>query len=340
MHLFRKLYIRAIKIKFFTLLIAVLLFLILNTWVIRSLEPQTFENDLHAVWWLMTTMTTVGYGDVSPESAAGRIWTMLVIYPFGIGIFGLVIGMIVDSFSRHKKLKEEGKLMYKGKDHYIIIGWTLKSKEAAEELMMEEPETDILLIDELEKSPLTHERFHYINGSATNTSVLDQAGVARSKAVLIFAPPHIEDMDLADGRTLLIASSIEEYDTGTKTNIYTIAEILNKQHISMFRHANVDEFILSQHSASHLMAKSARHKGTSRIFSKLLNNGTEESELREILSVPEWRTYGDAFENLKKANILLISDENQLNVLQKLDAPLAPGTKLYVVGEAQGKQRS
>ncbi|WP_338780213.1 ion channel [Metabacillus sp. FJAT-52054] len=339
MYLFRKLYLKAIKIKFITLMAVTLLFLILNAWIMKALEPQTFESYLHVIWWLMTTMTTVGYGDVSPVTPAGRLWTMLVIYPFGIGIFGIVIGMIVDSFSKHKQMKEEGKLMYKGQNHYVIIGWSLKSKEAVKELLFEEPDTDLVLIDELEKSPVTHERFHYINGSATDSSTLDSAGISRSKAVLIFAPAHIEDMDLADGKTLLIASSIEEYDTGTEKNIYTIAEILNKQHVKMFKHANIDEFVLSQHSASHLMAKSARHHGTSTVFDKLLNNGNRDAELREIRSIPEWKTYRDAFDRLRQKNVLLLSDQKDMNVLQKLDEPLAPGTKLYVVCDEESLGR-
>ncbi|MGD7008571.1 ion channel [Metabacillus sp. 84] len=339
MILFRKLYVKAMKVKFLTLLAVTLLFLIINTWIMRVLEPETFESNLHAAWWLMTTMTTVGYGDVSPVTAAGRVWTMLVIYPFGIGIFGIVIGMIVDSFSKHKQMKEEGRLMYRGQHHYVLIGWTQKSREAAKELMLEEPEADLVLIDELEKSPMTHERFHYIQGSATDTAILDQAGAARAKAVLIFAPAHVEDMDLADGRTLLIASSIEEYDTGTESNIYTIAEILNKQHVKMFKHVSVDEFILSEHAASHLMARSARHHGTSTIFGKLLNNGRGGEELHEVSALPEWKTYRDAFESLKDKNALLLSDQEHINVLQKLDHPLAPGTKLYVVCDKESRKR-
>ncbi|WP_156505933.1 hypothetical protein [Bacillus sp. SJS] len=46
MYLFRKLYLKAIKIKFITLMTVTLLFLILNAWIMKALEPQT-KRDWH-----------------------------------------------------------------------------------------------------------------------------------------------------------------------------------------------------------------------------------------------------------------------------------------------------
>jgi voltage-gated potassium channel len=41
--------------------------------LVRIVEPETFDNLGLAYWWAVATVTTVGYGDVVPESPAGRI---------------------------------------------------------------------------------------------------------------------------------------------------------------------------------------------------------------------------------------------------------------------------
>lgn len=42
-------------------------------------QPEAFGSILHSMWWSMVTLTTVGYGDVYPITAAGRIFTCIVM---------------------------------------------------------------------------------------------------------------------------------------------------------------------------------------------------------------------------------------------------------------------
>jgi voltage-gated potassium channel len=338
---FRKLFLTASRYRYRTVILFTLFFIIINAEIIRFLEPETFESSLHAVWWILTTMTTVGYGDVYPTTEAGRTWAMVVVYTLGIGLFGAVIGVIVDGVTQYKKRKEEGKLSYKGENHFVIIGWTAKSKSTVKELLLCDEKTDIVLIDEFEKTPFEHERFHYIQGSPTDVETLGMAKIENSQAVLLFAAEGIENPDLVDGKTLLVASSIERYDDGTEKSIYTIAEIVNEKHVDNFKHVKIDEFILSNGSVSNLMAKSAQMKGASHLFTQLLSrqDGDGGSDLWEVSVRPQWNTYGAAYEQLKEKGAQLIADRNDLNILKKWNDPIPKDARLFVICDKHTYQK-
>jgi voltage-gated potassium channel len=48
-------------------------------------------------WWAITTMTTVGYGDVYPRTTAGRVIAVLVML-VGIGFIALLTGAVAERF--------------------------------------------------------------------------------------------------------------------------------------------------------------------------------------------------------------------------------------------------
>ncbi|WP_043931450.1 potassium channel family protein [Bacillus sp. EB01] len=337
MLVWRRLFSQVVKRKYWALLFGTIAYILINALIIQLIEPETFTTPLHAAWYIMTTMTTVGYGDVSAQTAAGRLWVMLVVFTLGIGLFGLVIGVIADSFGQYRLLKEEGKLAFKEKNHYVVIGWTSKSKEAIKEILAANSQQAIVLIDELDKSPIDHEMVHYIHGSPTDFETFKKANLEAAASVMIFAPNGIEQADLADGKTLLIASSIENYDEGISENIYTIAEVLNDKHVRNFQHVKVDEFILSHTFVSHLMAKTAQSRGTSKIITKLISqqDGEGGNDLWEIQARSGWLTYGDAYEELKSKGAHLIADGSNLNVLDRLDKSLPMNEKLYVICDSK-----
>ena len=66
-----------------------------------------------ALWWSFVTVTTVGYGDLSPVSGAGRI-TAAVLMIVGIGFIGMLTGTIATYFLGRKKrsgIKCEGQIL-------------------------------------------------------------------------------------------------------------------------------------------------------------------------------------------------------------------------------------
>lgn len=212
---------------------------------IHFLEPQEFPTVFVGLWWTLTTMSTVGYGDYSPQTIDGRIFAML-LYVFGIGLLGVVIGKVLDFFTIMHKQREAGLLDYKGTDHIIVIGWSQKSALAIRDIFYQRPKAHIVLIDQLGTAPIEGEHIVYIKGDPALDETLLRANINEARAVLIFSDESIRDTTLADGKTLLITTSVERLNR----DAYSTAEIMDRAHLANFKSVNVDSFIVSHETIS------------------------------------------------------------------------------------------
>ncbi|CDQ18349.1 voltage-gated potassium channel [Halobacillus karajensis] len=292
MVLLRKFFLKMVNISNVVLFIASALLILLSTIFIVIVENDTFPTLFDGFWWVMTTVTTVGYGDYYPVTVAGRSIAIL-LYVLGIGLIGIVIGKIIDGFAIFRKKRLEGDIVYKENGHFVIIGWSQKAHFAVKEFIETNKECNIVIIDQLKEAPILTENIHYIKGDASDTDILEKANISGARSVLIFADDQMENEQMIDGKTLLIASSIETVAPG----VHTIVEVMEERHIKNFKHAQIDEFIVSNETISSLAVRSAFRKGVSGIYGQLLKRSVGE-DLYYIPTKSVWKTYRDAFQSL------------------------------------------
>ena len=82
-------------------------YILVSALVVFNVEPDTFESFFDAVYWATVSLTTVGYGDIYPVSALGRVVTMLSSL-FGIAIVALPAGIITAGYMS-ELTKERGR---------------------------------------------------------------------------------------------------------------------------------------------------------------------------------------------------------------------------------------
>lgn len=72
-------------------------YIFISALIVYNVEPDTFETYFDAVYWATVSLTTVGYGDIYPISALGRVITMISSI-FGIAIVALPAGIITAGY--------------------------------------------------------------------------------------------------------------------------------------------------------------------------------------------------------------------------------------------------
>ena len=78
-------------------------------YVEKDQQPEAFSNLPSSMWWAVETLTTVGYGDVVPVTAAGKLLGAMIAL-IGIALFALPAGILSGGFSeelaRNKKKQQ------------------------------------------------------------------------------------------------------------------------------------------------------------------------------------------------------------------------------------------
>ena len=97
-----------------TLLVA-FIFIIFSGIFIAGIDPA-IDSLWDGIWWSWVTVTTVGYGDIVPSSAAGKIFGAILIL-LGIGLFSLLTA----NFSAFFINKEEKALLKEGEQEFMDV---------------------------------------------------------------------------------------------------------------------------------------------------------------------------------------------------------------------------
>ena len=74
-------------------------------------QPEVFSNAFSGIWWSVSTLLTVGYGDIYPVTSMGKIFGIFITF-LGVGMVAIPTGIIsagfVDQYSRIKRISEYG----------------------------------------------------------------------------------------------------------------------------------------------------------------------------------------------------------------------------------------
>lgn len=308
------------------LLMLVVIFLF-GTFSFARTENISFFD---AAYWTVITCTTVGYGDITPQTPLGKLVSIILV-TCGLGVYGYAAaslgGLLIEG--RVKSTLEEvfGLKRYEKGRHVVIIGWNPVAEEAASELAANG--YDVVVVDE------SGEHVHEIRergavavrGDALREATLRNANVQDAAHVLI----ALNDDSRAIMATLLCKRL---------TNARVVTCINSRDHVELARHAGADEVVSAATFGGRLLASAAFEPSVA----KFLNDVSTAAFGYDIAELPAADAAAGktvaAFKEATGALILAIRRGDELLVNPPLDAKIEKGDVLVVLGNREELERA
>jgi voltage-gated potassium channel len=279
--------------------------------LLGSLSFYGFEKNLgffDAFWWSIVTVTTVGYGDISPVTVGGRIIGMVLML-LGIGFLGVLTATIAGVFIENKLMENRGMKTVTVQGHFVICGWNFSGHDIISELRADKKSKNIpiVLIAQMEEKPVDDENVHFIRGEI-KPEFLEKANLKEAQAVILLSDDNL-DSNVRDAKTILDTLTIKSL----YPDVYVCVELIESKNIDYCERAKADEIVVVGELSTNLLVQAALDHGITHLITELVSNryGSDLYKIR----LPEamvGQTFFDVLCKLKKNHdILCLGIENQ-----------------------------
>ena len=200
-----------------------------------------------ALWLSITTSTTVGYGDLSAETAAGRLATTLCMYLFGIFLLAQAASDVFDYRALRRERRKRGEFEWsKMKDHLVIINVPGQDADAYLHRLVEHVRKTPALADipvqlltpnypeGLPQGLVDLGTTHY-TGVAENSANLAAANAHKASHVLVIADEPYDSR--SDAHTYDILSRLQALSPGARADRVVVAEVVDDDNRERIRGA-------------------------------------------------------------------------------------------------------
>jgi len=262
------------------------------------------------VWWAVVTLTTVGYGDVVPQTFFGRC-VGVVLMLSGVLTLSLVTATVASVFIERKFRRERGLEPLKIAQHILILGWHEDGELLLDLIFRRLPVAVPVALanraspEEMDalKAKFPQQDLQYLWGDYSREEVLQKANVQEALKAIILAERQPEETTAqVDQRTLLTALTLK----ALHPQIRILAELLRPENRSYLERAGAEEVLIRGQYDGSLMAVAAASPGLFRIFTNLLSADTQGLWAVEVPSRFHGRPLEELTAHLKESHQALV----------------------------------
>lgn len=282
------------------------------------LVERNYNDEINRIgdglWWALVTITTVGFGDITPITTVGRFigGAMMIGGLFTLALFAGIVGHSL--LNAVLSIREEQFRMSGYVNHIVVCGYEMGSGMLLDVLSGEinTEEQRIVLFGPYQRPPGLPPEFLWVEGDPTKESELDKARITHASTVIVTGSRRVVPQQ-ADATTILtvftIRSALRKNPVAAKRRkpIRIIAEVLDSENVQHARTAGSDEVIETRRVGYSLLAHAVVYPGVADATSRMVFDGNQNlyvGLLPDTIDAP--RTFDELSRELRASNGCLL----------------------------------
>lgn len=240
----------------------------LIVWVDRDGYADEVDGEvtlLEAFYYSTVSITTTGYGDITPVTPQARLMTALVVTPARVIFLVLLVGTTLELLTeRWRETVTRTRWRARLSDHYIICGFGTKGRSAARALLGQGvPAPKIVVIERDDEALAEANRtgLAAIRGDAARVAVLDEADVGSATAVIVAVN--------RDDTAVLITLTARELNSRATV----VSAVREQENAHLLEQSGADSVIISAEASGRLLGLATTNPQIVRVVEDVLDVG-------------------------------------------------------------------
>ncbi|EPB88136.1 hypothetical protein HMPREF1544_05080 [Mucor circinelloides 1006PhL] len=233
---------------------------------------------LESLYVVMVTLSTVGYGDITPHTEGSRVVMMLLI----VISLAVLPSLLADALNTLRKRNDWGGYVSESHMPFILLVGVFRPEQVTEILdgflntENTEPHLNVVFLDInrpneelkfLERNSMWGHRIQFIHGSVLDEQTLKRVQARSATAIFTLADQHAADPHKEDERNTVRLWSLHCYTVSHNVNIYTY----NLSPSTAIYQKMAKEIICVREFKQYLLAMNCRCRGASTLLTNLLH---------------------------------------------------------------------
>lgn len=244
------------------------------------------------LWWCVVTITTVGYGDISPVTPGGKVVATIIMF-IGLSFYALLTSTISSILIERARYNEGNEITVSTLDHHVVIcGWNDSAFGLLQDLFSRPDTRQVVVLTKSESAPeIQHVGLHYIFADPTTASGLARARVRHADVVVVLpeVSERVAEQD-ADARTILTVLAVEQM----RPQVHTVAQLCRPENIFHAQNAGVDEVLSSTCFTGAMLSQAVQSPGITQTFHQLFEPGGPTVQAAPVDAALVGQTFLDA----------------------------------------------
>ncbi|HEY9410593.1 MAG TPA: potassium channel family protein [Jiangellaceae bacterium] len=307
------------------LIIAVLSLLAVVFLVYLDREGYTDNSDgsvdlLDAFYYSTVTLSTTGYGDITPVSDTARLVNILLITPMRVLFLIVLVGTTLEALTtRSREQIRLNRWRKTLRDHTVVIGYGVKGRSAVATLLSNGiAAEEIVVVDPSPSSIAEANEAGIVSvlGDATRSDVLRRAGVPDARRVIITTG--------RDDASVLATLTARQLNPDAEI----VVAVREADNVALVRQGGANEVVTSSDAVGRILGLATVSPALGRVLEDLISTG-EGLEVAERSVTP--REEGKTPKQLDDVVVSVIRDGTVLPYHSPAIGHLVRGDKLIVV---------